>query len=157
MALYQLKKTQFIRASLDEVWDFISSPRNLKEITPVYMGFEIVSDNLPDNMYPGMLIHYKVRPFLGIPLNWVSEITHIAENKYFIDVQRTGPYSFWHHQHFIEQQEEGILMTDIVSYTPPFSFLGYISNAIFIRKQLNEIFSYREAALNKRFPYNRGN
>ena len=152
MAFFQLIKTQFVPASIDEVWDFISSPANLKEITPDYMGFDITSENLPEKMYPGMIISYKVRPLLGIPMTWVTEITHVEEGKYFIDEQRVGPYALWHHQHFIEHYENGVMMTDIVSYKPPLGFLGSIANALLIRRQLEGIFAYREKALKKRFP-----
>jgi ligand-binding SRPBCC domain-containing protein len=152
MAFYQLIKTQFVPASIDDVWEFISSPENLKEITPDYMGFDISSDNLPDKMYPGMIIMYKVRPLAGIPMTWVTEITHVDEKRYFVDEQRIGPYSLWHHQHLIEPRENGVMMTDIVSYKPPLGFLGSIANALFIGKQLEGIFAYREKALKKRFP-----
>jgi ligand-binding SRPBCC domain-containing protein len=152
MAFYELKKKQFVPASIDEVWDFISSPKNLKEITPERMGFDITSENLPDKMYPGMIISYYVRPLFRIPMTWVTEITHVVEKKYFVDEQRVGPYALWHHQHFIEPHENGVMMRDIVSYKPPLGFLGSIANALFIKKQLEGIFSYRELALKKWFP-----
>lgn len=154
MAFYQLIKTQLINGSIEEVWDFISSPKNLKEITPDYMGFEITSKNLSEKMYPGMIISYTVKPLLGINMLWVTEITHVEEMRYFVDEQRIGPYSMWHHQHFIEPSDEGILIKDIVTYSPPFGFLGALANNIFISKQLDGIFSYREKELVKRFPLN---
>jgi len=152
MAFYQLIKKQFVPASIEEVWDFISSPKNLKEITPGRMGFDITSPNLPEKMYAGMIISYKVRPLFGIPMTWVTEITHVEERKYFIDEQRVGPYALWHHQHFIEPHENGVLMSDIVSYKPPLGFLGSIANMLIIRRQLEGIFAYREKALKKKFP-----
>ena len=102
-------------------------------------------------MYPGMIISYKVSPLLGIKVKWVTEITHIKEKEYFIDEQRIGPYSMWHHQHKILPIKSGVLMTDIVTYKPPFGFLGTLSNKIFIKKQLDEIFNFRESAIKKRF------
>jgi ligand-binding SRPBCC domain-containing protein len=151
MAFYQIETIQIIPAELTEVWEFISSPVNLKHITPPYLGFEIIKNNLPERMYSGMIISYKVSPLLGIKMNWVTEITHVKENEYFIDEQRIGPYSMWHHQHKITSIKEGVLMTDIVSYKPPFGFLGVLSNKIFLRKQLDEIFSFRKSAIDKRF------
>ena len=150
MAFYQLEKTQIIPAGIDEVWSFISSPANLKYITPAYMGFEIIN-TIPEKMYPGMIISYKVSPLLGIKMKWVTEITHVKENEYFIDEQRIGPYSMWHHQHKITPIKAGVLMTDIVTYKPPFGFLGALSNKVIIKKQLNEIFNFRERAIEKRF------
>jgi ligand-binding SRPBCC domain-containing protein len=152
MGFYQFRKEQLLHSGVDEVWDYISSPANLKEITPEYMGFDIISENLPDKMYRGMIISYRVRPLLGIRVNWVTEITEIAEKKFFIDQQRIGPYAFWHHQHFIEPSGENVLMKDIVSYKPPFGILGSIANMLVIRKKIQDIFDYREMALNRRFP-----
>lgn len=65
MAFYQFYKKQIVNGSIGKVWDFISSPKNLKEITPDYMGFEINSKNLSGKMYPGMIISYTVKPVLG--------------------------------------------------------------------------------------------
>ena len=152
MAFYQLLKKQFVPATIEEVWDFISSPNNLKEITPDYMGFDITSENLPDKMYAGMIITYKVRPVAGIPMTWITEMTHVEEKRYFVDEQRVGPYALWHHQHIIEPHGNGVMMTDIVSYKPPLGFIGSIANALLIRRQLEGIFAYRENALKKRFP-----
>ncbi len=152
MAFYQKKSTQKVNATMEEVWDFISSPKNLKEITPAYMGFDITSTDLPEKMYQGMIISYKVSPVAGIKTDWVTEITHVEHMRYFVDEQRIGPYSMWHHQHWIEPLPNGgVLMRDIVTYQPPFGFLGAIANKIMIRKKLNEIFDFRTQALEKKY------
>jgi ligand-binding SRPBCC domain-containing protein len=142
-----LYKEQKVPASLEEVWDFISSPKNLKKITPDYMGFDITSKHLPDKMYPGMIISYIVKPVLGIKTTWVTEITHVKDNEFFVDEQRVGPYTIWHHQHRVQAIEGGTLMTDIVSYKPPFGILGRMANSLLIADKLEEIFAYREKAL----------
>ncbi len=151
MSFYQFKRTQSIDVPVEKVWNFISDPSNLKEITPDYMGFDITSKDIPSKMYEGMIISYKVSPLLGIKTTWVTEITHVKENKYFVDEQRVGPYKIWHHQHMIEATATGTLMTDIVSYQPPFGVLGAIANKLFIRKKLQEIFDYRTKALERIF------
>lgn len=151
MAFYQLVKIQKLSASIGEVWDFISSPENLKEITPPYMGFVVTSNTGLGKMYPGMIITYKVSPMFNIKMNWMTEITHIKDLEYFVDEQRIGPYSMWHHQHKIEPIDGGVLMTDIITYQPPMGFLGAIANALFIKRQLQEIFDYRKIALENRF------
>jgi len=151
MGFYQFKREQFIQEPIESIWDFISSPRNLKAITPDYMGFDITTENLPEKMYEGMIISYKVSPLLGIKTTWVTEITHVEENRYFVDEQRIGPYKLWHHQHFLEEKEGGTLMIDIVSYSPPFGFIGSLLNIIAIRKKLTEIFDYRTQVLNELF------
>lgn len=152
MGFYQFTKKQTLPSTLDEVWSFISSPANLKEITPKSMGFDITSASLPGKMYRGMIISYKVKPLAGIPVTWVTEITQVEEKHYFTDEQRIGPYTFWHHQHFIEEVPDGVMMTDIISYKPPFFFLGNIANSLFIKRKLEHIFDYRKQILEKKFP-----
>jgi len=151
MGFYQFQREQKINTNIDELWNFISSPANLKEITPDYMGFDIVSENLPEKMYSGMIISYIVRPLLGIKTKWVTEITQLEEKKYFVDEQRVGPYTIWHHQHLITPIPGGVLMKDIVSYKPPFGFIGAIANRLIIKKKLNEIFNYRSRAMESEY------
>ncbi len=115
------------------------------------MGFDIVPDDNPDEMYEGMIIGYKVSPLWGIKTTWVTEITHVRHQSYFVDEQRVGPYKLWHHQHFLEESDGGTLMRDIVSYQPPFGILGKIANSIIIEPKLKEIFDYRQQALNRIF------
>jgi len=149
--IHQLTTEQFLNSNIDHVWDFMSSPRNLKKITPPYMGFDITSTDLPDKMYAGMIITYKVSPILSIPTTWVTEITHVAEKKFFIDEQRVGPYTMWHHQHFFKKHKNGVLMNDIITYKAPLGPLGVLANYLFISKKLKSIFEYRYKTLNKIF------
>ncbi len=151
MGFYQLIKKQKLQTTKEELWDFISSPKNLKEITPSYMGFQITTSHLPEKMYEGMIISYKVSPLLGLKMTWVTEITHIRDFEYFVDEQRVGPYSLWHHQHHLEQYEDGVLMTDIITYRPPMGWLGNLANTLFIQKQLVDIFEYRKEVLDGKF------
>jgi len=151
MPVYQFKRTQELKASISEVWGFIKNPKNLKEITPDYMGFKVTSELLANEMYPGMIISYEVKPVLGIPMTWVTEITHVEEPYFFVDEQRKGPYKMWHHEHKLEETKDGVLMTDLITYEPPLGFLGTIANGVFIKSQLNEIFEYRKQVLDKKF------
>ena len=151
MAFYQFQREQYLSASLSEAWAFISDPKNLQRITPPEMGFLVRTPELPEQMYAGMLIAYTVRPLLGIPTTWVTEITHVVPQHYFVDEQRVGPYTLWHHQHRIEPSGKGVLMTDIVSYQPPLGVLGRLANALVIRKKLEDIFAFRKQALEKIF------
>ena len=143
MAIYSIKTVQKIPGSLQEVWAFFSKPDNLKEITPSQLKFNVISKYHGDSIYAGQIIEYKVSPLFGIPLYWMTEITHVKDSVYFVDEQRYGPYSMWHHQHHFKSIEGGVEMTDIVHYKNPFWLLGDIANTLFVRKQLQEIFSFR--------------
>lgn len=141
--VYSLKTVQNIPVSIDKAWDFFSSPANLQAITPANLGFKIISKHHGEKMYAGQVIEYKVSPLLGIPLYWMTEITHVEYKKYFVDEQRYGPYSMWHHQHHFKVIEGGVEMTDIVHYKLPLWFLGDMANGLFVKKQLQQIFDYR--------------
>jgi len=149
--MHFLKTVQCIPVDLKTAWDFFSSPDNLKNITPDKMGFEVTSEYKEDKMYPGMIISYKVHPFLGIPLNWTTEISHVEELKYFVDEQRFGPYKFWHHQHKFYEIEGGVEMVDILHYKVGFGFIGSIINFLIVKRQLDKIFSYRYRKLENIF------
>jgi len=151
MGVYQINSHLELAASLEELWDFISSPVNLKEITPDYMGFDIMTDPLPGKIYAGLMISYRIRPLLGIPLTWLTEITHVEEPFYFVDEQRSGPYKLWHHEHRLSPTDKGVQMTDLVTYRMPAGPLGSMAHRLFVREQLEGIFRYRELALEKRF------
>lgn len=140
--MYQLIKKQVIDSDMTTCWNFFSSPANLQTITPDYMGFKIIS-NLPEKMYEGMMIEYKVSPLLGIPLTWVTEIKTVKEGVFFVDEQRQGPYKMWHHEHHFEEVEGGVLMTDIVSYILPLGLIGKLFSPILVEPKLQGIFDYR--------------
>lgn len=148
--MYQLKRTQFVKTDLKTCWDFFSSPANLNKITPSYMGFDVKVE-VPEKMYEGLMIEYTVRPLLGIPMGWITEITHVKENKFFVDEQRKGPYKIWHHEHHFKEVEGGVEMTDIVSYELPFGFLGKLAHPIIVQKKLEEIFAFRFKAVEELF------
>ncbi len=147
MKIYRIYEELWLPASLSEVWNFISKPENLKEITPPYMGFHITTPDLPSVMYAGMIISYRVSPLAGVPMTWVTEITHVKPESYFVDEQRVGPYAMWHHEHFVEASEGGVKMTDIVTYKLPMGFLGRLAHRLMIKKQLKEIFRFRRQKL----------
>jgi ligand-binding SRPBCC domain-containing protein len=149
--VYSIKKVQVIPASLDKVWNFFSVADNLQAITPGSMKFKVLSKHHGNKVYAGQIIEYKVRPFLNIPLYWMTEITHVEDKIFFVDEQRFGPFSLWHHQHHFKETAEGVEMTDIVHYKLPLWFLGSIANALFVKKQLRELFEYRYNAIDKMF------
>ena len=148
--MYQLKTKQFVKTDMATCWDFFSDPKNLSKITPQSMGF-IVRTELPDKMYEGLMIEYTVRPMLGIPMNWITEIKTVKNHSFFVDEQRKGPYRIWHHEHHFKEVEGGVEMTDIVSYEIPFGFLGRLMHPILVKNKLKEIFDYRRQKVDELF------
>ena len=152
MAVHRIQQEQHLNADLPTVWKLFSNAGNLQAITPEYMKFQVTSGDLPEEIYPGQIITYKVAPLLGIPLFWMTEITHVEPQKLFVDEQRRGPYRMWHHQHHFEARNGGVHMTDIVHYQLPLGFLGELARHLFVSKQLRDIFEYRKKKVAELFP-----
>ena len=144
--MYTLHKTQKLPLTLQEAWDFISDPKNLAVITPPSMGFKTLTGD-DRSMFAGQIIHYTITPVFGIKMEWVTEITHIAEKSFFVDEQRYGPYKFWHHKHFLKEIPGGVEMDDIVHYKLPMGIFGKIAHPFMVKPKLEEIFEYRQKKL----------
>jgi ligand-binding SRPBCC domain-containing protein len=147
MKLFSKSQEQILPLTLEEAWEFFSSPDNLQRITPPAMRLIPSSTDHGEKMYAGQLITYRIKPLLGIPVNWCTEITHVQYQSYFVDEQRFGPYAFWHHRHFFERHEKGTLMKDIVYYALPMGFIGALMEPLLVKPKLDEIFSHRHKAL----------
>ncbi len=143
MAAHSIKTVQKFPISLDKAWEYFSNPANLQAITPENMGFKVISKHHGEKMYAGQIIEYSVKPVMNIPIYWMTEITQVKDKEYFIDVQRFGPYTLWHHQHHFKAIEGGVEMTDIVHYKNPFWIFGKIANTLFVKKKLQSIFDFR--------------
>jgi len=147
MKVYSLERKVILPISMDEAWDFFSDPKNLKEITPDYMYFKVTNGDELEKMYEGQIITYIVKPVLGIPVSWCTEIKNVVKNEIFVDEQRFGPYALWHHKHKFKEVEGGVENLDLVHYAIPFGFLGRIAHTLFVKKKLEEIFNYRNEKL----------
>lgn len=142
----KLTVVQRLPIQLEDAWEFFSSPKNLVKITPKTMGFKIIS-GAEREMYPGQIIQYKVNPLPFYQTTWVTEITYVKHKEYFVDEQRFGPYTLWHHKHFFREIEGGVEMIDIVDYKAPFGALGKLLSGGLIKKELSKIFAYRKQTL----------
>ena len=141
--MHSVKIVQKIPITIEQAWEFYSNPANLLAITPGNMRFKVISKNYGGALYVGQIFEYKVSPILGIPLYWMSEITHAVAPAYFVDEQKKGPYKFWQHQHHFKTIEGGVEMTDIIHYKNPLWLLGDLANRLFVKKKLRQIFEYR--------------
>ena len=153
--MYRLKTSQWLPLSLEEAWDFFSSPANLSKITPAEMRFQIL-EGTEKKTYAGQIIRYTVRPLLGIPIGWTTEITHCVDHQYFVDEQRFGPYKLWHDQHHFIEQDGGVMMEDDLHYDLYGGPFAALINALIVAPKVKAIFAYREQKLNEIFSIRQG-
>ncbi len=148
--IYEINTKQKLPISKEEAWSFLSNPKNLQKIMPDNMGFEILS-GADRKMFTGQLLQYNVTPFPGFKAKWVTEITHVEEPNYFVDIQLYGPYALWHHKHFIHEIEGGVEVEDLVHYKVPLGVLGRLVHPFLVKPKLEEIFKAREAKMIEEF------
>lgn len=144
--IYILETEQFVNTDIKKAWLFFTNPLNLEKLTPKNMGFKVTSAT-KHPIYAGQIISYKIGIIPFFKSNWVTEITTIKNEYYFIDEQRIGPYRLWHHEHHFESNNKGVIMKDIVSYKIPLGFIGHLIHALFIKSKLKYIFNYRMKVL----------
>jgi ligand-binding SRPBCC domain-containing protein len=150
MPLHVLRRQETLPIAPAAAWEFFSNPRNLVLITPPSLGFEVLTPNLPERIYAGMMIAYRVRPLAGIPVLWLTEITHVREGEYFVDEQRAGPYALWHHEHWLRPAARGgTEVEDLVTYRLPLGWLGGAVHRLLVRRRIESIFDYRSTAVHK--------
>lgn len=149
--IHQLKAVQKIPVSLDTAWKYMADPRNLLSITPVSLNLKMTNEISGDEVYAGQVLTYTVKPLLGIPVKWVTEITQMERLKMFVDDQKKGPYKLWNHQHHFRSIEGGVEITDLVRYQLPMGILGNMAHGIIVKPKLKSIFQYRFQKINELF------
>jgi ligand-binding SRPBCC domain-containing protein len=148
--IYRLHHRQVLAMSPDDAWAFFSNPRNLEEITPDDLRFSIVSE-VPERIYTGLVIQYRLVVPPGVPTGWLTEIKAVEAPRRFVDEQRFGPYALWFHEHAFRPVDGGVECRDTVHYALPFGWLGRLAHWLFVRRQLEGIFAHRTRVLAERF------
>ncbi|UQB69247.1 SRPBCC family protein [Epilithonimonas zeae] len=158
--IYELYREQQLHCSLDEAWEFFTSPNNLPLIAPQEMDFTVLTEVNNGIIYNGMQIDYRLKPLFGIPIRWKSEVRSLENKRCFVDYQLEGPYKMWHHYHEFVQNEKGVLMKDHLKYEMKYGFFGKIVNHLIVRDKLEYIFNNRrtviEGLFNQKFSVNQG-
>ncbi len=145
MTTHQLRASQVVARPVDEVFAFFAEPRNLGRITPSSMGFEFLSSDFA--MREGLTIDYRLRPLLGLPTEWRTEITAHDPPRSFADVQARGPYRRWEHVHRFTAVADGTLVEDEVTYELPLGPLASLPHRWLVRPELDKIFRHRARAI----------
>ena len=138
---------QWLSRPVSEVSSFFADAGNLDALTPPWLRFEILTPR-PIAMQVGARIDYRLR-IRGLPVRWQSEISEWNPPYRFVDEQRRGPYRLWHHTHTFVARDNGTVVRDSVRYDVPG---GALANALFVRRDLQKIFAYRQQKLAELFP-----
>ncbi len=122
--IFQLTASQWLPRAPKEVFAFFADAFNLEDITPPWLRLR------------------------GLSLRWRSRISDWIPPFQFVDDQIVGPYRLWHHVHTFEARDGGTCVLDHVEYA---SAGGVLANALFLRRDLRDIFTYRQQRLTELF------
>jgi ligand-binding SRPBCC domain-containing protein len=138
---HMLEREQIIPKSRVEVFSFFSEAVNLEQLTPHSLNFRICNA-FPIEMRAGALIDYQISLF-GVPFQWCTLIEEFESESLFVDLQLRGPYRYWRHRHEFRDVPGGTMVRDCVEYELPFGLLGEFVHSVFVKKQLDAIFDFR--------------
>ncbi|QOV92155.1 SRPBCC family protein [Humisphaera borealis] len=159
-----LKFELTLAASLDDLWAFHQDvSRALPLLSPPGSDVRIIAADLPARV--GQQVKMNVRGPLGKRLNWVASIIEFeppsrqndSRQARFVDVQLSGPFAAWRHEHQMEETGPGTSrLIDIVTYRVPLGPLGKVADWMFVRRQLESMFRHRHAVTRKELEGGRG-
>ncbi len=129
-----------IRATLREVAAFHDDPVSLAAITPPPVRVTIQRFDKPVRAGSRVIFRLSVGPF-GVM--WNGTIAEYVDQKYFRDVQNSGPFGAWSHMHSFVAEADGTRVIDRVEYEPPFGFIGKLLDPILVKPSLAYMFAYR--------------
>lgn len=136
-----ITRTITINAAIDRVFHFHDDTNNLLKITPPNVRVTIESIGTPGLGYEAIL---KVRQFGVFTMRWHVRIIRYDPPLAMDDEQISGPFRSWLQQRRFRSTEHGTELTDIVVYDVPFGILGRIANALVIKRQVENMFAYRQ-------------
>jgi len=143
---WRLVAEQHLSRPIEEVFGFFANAGNLQRITPPWIRFCAVTP-AHVTIEQNTQIDYNLR-IRGLPMRWRSLISQWDPPHRFVDEQLRGPYRRWHHEHTFESTDDGTLIRDVVHYDLPLRWLiGWLVHPVFVRRDLQKIFSYRQKVL----------
>ena len=83
----------------------------------------------------------------GVYLKHQSLISEMDFPTYFVDEQLKGQFKSFKHQHFFEQKENYVEVTDLLEYETPFGIFGQLFDKLFLKKHLTNCIIHRNAIL----------
>ena len=131
--------------AIEQAFALFEDPYNLAKVTPAWLNFQIVTQQRI-SMGVGAEIDYRIR-WLGLSVKWRTLITDYDPSELFVDEQIHGPYRVWRHRHEFRAITGGTVISDRVEYGLPFGVLGNLAHRLLVRRQLIDIFRFRQRAI----------
>ncbi len=143
----QFIKESIIKAAPERVFAFHELPDAFERLMSPDDGAKIIQKADISQIGSRAIIEMKI---LGIfPARWVAEHTKYDPPQMFEDVQISGPFHKWRHQHLILPHESGAILRDEIEYEPPFWIFGQLAAPFAVVPKLEKMFAYRHEVTRK--------
>jgi ligand-binding SRPBCC domain-containing protein len=140
-------KTSIIKAAPERVFAFHALPDAIERLIPPWENVRIVQKADISKIGSQAIIEQKI--FGLISSRWVAEHTIYEPPKRFADVQISGPFKSWRHQHIITPHENGAVLRDEIEFEPPMWIFGQIAAPFAITPKIEKMFAYRHEVTRK--------
>ena len=149
MPAHTFKQTSLLPASQTEAFNWHTRPGAFERLEPPWDPVEVVSrsgDGITDGARATVRLH--VGPADLVPLTWEVEHRDYQPPRLFKDVQLSGPFKRWEHEHISEAETFGndaetCRYTDRIEYELPLGKVGDVLGRRFARGNLEQVFHYR--------------
>jgi len=137
----QFVKESIIKAAPERVFAFHELADAFERLVPPWENAKIVQKADITKIGSRAIIEQKI--FGLIPAKWVAEHTKYEPPRMFEDVQISGPFKSWRHQHIVLPHEDGAILRDEIEFEPPLWIFGQIAAPVFILPKIEKMFAYR--------------
>jgi len=139
-----------VQATVEELFDFLIQPINIKAISPPEMGLKFIE--APDKYSNECEVRFAVQT-MGQIQEFTHRITHFDEPNLFIEELIVGPLPLWKHSHHFATTDAGLTtLKDVIEFKPPGGLIGLMMSEARILDSLEDGFYYRHQQLSKNFP-----
>jgi ligand-binding SRPBCC domain-containing protein len=143
----QFIKESIIRADREKVFGFHLLPDAFERLVPPWEKVKIIQRADITKIGSRAIIESKI--FGLFKVRWVAEHTKYEPPERFEDVQISGPFAKWRHQHIVLPHGEDSILRDEIEYEAPFSIFGRAVAPVLIETKLEKMFAYRHEVTRK--------
>jgi len=140
-------KESIIRAAPERVFAFHELPNAFERLVPPWENVKIIQRADIKQIGSQAIIEQKI--FGLIPSRWIAEHTKYDSPRMFEDVQISGPFKSWRHQHIVEPHDQGAILRDEIEFEPPMWIFGAIAAPLVITPKIEKMFAYRHEVTRK--------
>lgn len=140
-------KESIIKSAPERVFAFHELPDAFERLVPPWEDVKIIQKADISKIGSQAILEQKI--FGLIPAKWIAEHTKYEPPRMFEDVQISGPFKSWRHDHIILPHKDGAILRDEIEFEPPMWIFGQLAAPIFILPKIEKMFAYRHEVTRK--------